>query len=33
VQSAPLAETAAWMARLAASWDDRLDAIRALAEE
>lgn len=33
VQSAPLAETAAWMARLAATWDQRLDAIRALAEE
>ena len=33
VQSAPLQETAAWMARLAAAWDARLDAIRALAEE
>ena len=33
VQSAPLQETAAWMARLAATWDQRLDAIRALAEE
>jgi DNA-binding transcriptional ArsR family regulator len=32
VQSAPLQETAAWMARLAAAWDERLDAIRALAE-
>ena len=32
VQSAPLQETAAWMARLAATWDARLDAIRALAE-
>ena len=33
VQSAPLAETARWMARLAASWDARLEAIRALAED
>ena len=28
-----LQETAAWMTRLAARWDARLDAIRALAEE
>jgi DNA-binding transcriptional ArsR family regulator len=33
VHSAPLQETAAWMARLAAAWDQRLDTIRALAEE
>jgi hypothetical protein len=32
VQSAPLAETAAWMARLAATWDARLAAVKALAE-
>jgi DNA-binding transcriptional ArsR family regulator len=32
VCSAPLQETAVWMAKLAASWDARLDAIRALAE-
>ena len=28
----PLAETAAWMARLAADWDARLDAVKRLAE-
>jgi DNA-binding transcriptional ArsR family regulator len=33
VRPEPLAETAAWMARLAAQWDARLDAIRALAEQ
>ena len=33
VRSAPLQETAAWMARLAAQWDARLEAIRALAED
>src|SRR5262249_41898435 len=32
VQSAPLTETAAWMARLAASWDERLSEIKKLAE-
>ena len=33
VQPAPLQETAAWMARLAAEWDARLAAVKALAEE
>ena len=33
VRPEQLQETAAWMARLAAQWDARLDAIRALAEE
>jgi DNA-binding transcriptional ArsR family regulator len=33
VRPEPLQETAAWMTRLAAQWDARLDAIRALAEE
>ena len=33
VRPAPLQETAAWMTRLAAAWDARLDAIRALAED
>jgi DNA-binding transcriptional ArsR family regulator len=33
VQSAPLQEPAAWLAKLAAAWDARLDSIRALAEE
>ena len=33
VQSAPLLQTAAWMSKLAASWDARLEGIRALAEE
>ena len=28
----PLAETAAWMARLAADWDARLNAVKRLAE-
>jgi predicted transcriptional regulator len=28
-----LAETAAWMARLAADWDARLDAVKRLAED
>jgi DNA-binding transcriptional ArsR family regulator len=33
VRSEPLQETAAWMAKLAASWDARLSAIRDLAED
>ena len=33
VRPRPLQETAAWMARLAAEWDARLEAIRALAED
>jgi DNA-binding transcriptional ArsR family regulator len=33
VRPQPLQETAAWMTRLAAQWDARLEAIRALAEE
>ena len=33
VRPEPLLQTAAWMARLAAQWDARLEAIRALAEE
>ncbi len=32
VEPRPLAETAAWMARLAADWDARLDAVKRLAE-
>jgi DNA-binding transcriptional ArsR family regulator len=33
VQPAPLQATAAWMSRLAAEWDARLAAVKALAEE
>jgi DNA-binding transcriptional ArsR family regulator len=32
VVSRPLAETAAWMAKLAADWDTRLNAVKRLAE-
>jgi DNA-binding transcriptional ArsR family regulator len=33
VRPQPLHETAAWMSQLAATWDARLEAIRALAED
>ena len=33
VVPAPLAETAAWMARLAAEWDARLAAVKRIAED
>jgi hypothetical protein len=33
VVPAPLAETAAWMTRLAAEWDARLAAVKRLAED